>query len=149
MDRVDRGMTRRDMLHGGASLAGLAAISGLVGACSPGPQQAAPSASLGPPETTTLRLPLIPACDPWYWYCEPFLREEGFTDLTFGSGSFSNGEADINVLYGNSFVGAIDSGTPIVALAGMHTGCIMVFARPGINSIADLRGKSIGINAKM
>jgi NitT/TauT family transport system substrate-binding protein len=109
---------------------------------------AAPSASLGPPETTTLRLPLIPPCDPWYGYCEPFLREEGFTDLTFGAGSLSTGDADLGILYGNSFVAAIDAGTPIVALAGMHTGCIMIVARPGIDSVAGLRGKSVAINTK-
>jgi NitT/TauT family transport system substrate-binding protein len=148
MDRRGRSVTRREVLQGGAAIAGLAVAGGLLGACAPAQQAAVPSASLGPPETTTLHLPLIPPCDPWYLFCEPFLREEGFTDLTFGTGSLSAGDADLGILYGNSFVGAIDSGTPLVALAGMHTGCIMVFARPGISTVADLRGKTIGINTR-
>jgi NitT/TauT family transport system substrate-binding protein len=148
VNEEDRGITRRDVLYGGAALAGIAVAGGLGNACVVAQPPAAPSASLGPPETRTLRVPLVPMCDPWYAYCEPFLREEGFTDLTLGSGNLSTGDADLGILYGNSFVGAIDAGTPLVALAGMHTGCIMVFARAGINSISDFRGKTIAINTK-
>src|SRR2546423_522952 len=148
MGHGDRGTTRRDVLRGGAALATVAVAGGLMDACVTAQPPPAPSASLGPPETTTLRVPLIPPCDPWYAYCEPFLRDEGFTDLKLGTGSLSNGDADLAILYGNSFVGAVDSDTPLVALAGMHTGCIMVVARPGIATVADLRGKTVAIGTR-
>jgi NitT/TauT family transport system substrate-binding protein len=147
MDQRGLGRTRREVLQGGAALAAITAGGGLLEACAP--QQAAPSASLGPPETETVRIALVAPCDPWYWYCEPFLREEGFTNLSFGTGSPTTGDADFGVGYGNYVAGAIDAGAPLVALAGLHTGCIMVFARRGIDTVADLRGKTIGINTKM
>ena len=149
MDPRDRGFTRRDILQGGTALAGLAAAASLIDACTPTQRAAAPSATLGAPETTTIRIGQVAPCDPWSWYCEPFLREEGFTDLTFGTGSVSTGDADFDVGYGNFVAGVIDVGAPLVALAGLHTGCIMVVARPGINTIADLRGKTFAINTKM
>src|SRR5438552_5931980 len=148
MDQPGVGSTRRDVLQRGAALAALTVGGGLLDACAPA-QQAAPSASLGPPETKTVRINQIAPCDPWYWPCEPFRREEGFPDLSFGTGSFNTGDADFGVGYGNYVAGIIDAGAPLVALAGLHTGCIMVFARRGIDTVADLRGKTIGINTKM
>src|SRR2546423_440076 len=79
MGHGDRGTTRRDVLRGGAALATVAVAGGLMDACVTAQPPPAPSASLGPPETTTLRVPLIPPCDPWYAYCEPFLRDVGVT----------------------------------------------------------------------
>jgi NitT/TauT family transport system substrate-binding protein len=34
-------------------------------------------------------------------------------------------------------------------VAGLHTGCIQMFARPGIDKITDLRGKMIAVNSKV
>jgi NitT/TauT family transport system substrate-binding protein len=149
MDRRAPAITRRDILERGAALAAITLGGGFLDACAPAQQAAAPSASLGPPETKTIRIGQIAPCDPWYWYCEPFLRDEGFTDLSFGTGSLTTGDADFGVGYGNYVAGAIDAGAPLVALAGLHTGCIMVFARRGIDTVADLRGKTIAINTKM
>ena len=41
----------------------------------------------------------------------------------------------------------IEAGAPIVVLAGIHIGCIEFFAREGIRSIADLKGKIVGLRS--
>ena len=42
---------------------------------------------------------------------------------------------------------AVDAGEAIVNLAGVHIGCFELLGREGIRSIADLKGKSVGITA--
>jgi NitT/TauT family transport system substrate-binding protein len=125
-----------------------AAGAALAAACAPNGsgRGETTSPSLGPPETTTIRIADTPACDPWYWLADPFLREEGFTDIQRGAGGPDEGTADLGVFYGNTLAAAVDTGVPVVAVAGTHTGCIELWARPGINSIADLRGKTIAVN---
>ena len=44
-------------------------------------------------------------------------------------------------------VSAIDAGEPVTLLAGVHVGCFELFAKEGIRSIAELKGKSIGVQA--
>src|SRR5205807_1152353 len=44
-------------------------------------------------------------------------------------------------------VTAIDSGTPMTVLAGVHGGCNAVFAHEGIRSIRDLKGKRVATGA--
>ena len=39
----------------------------------------------------------------------------------------------------------MDAGDPITILAGVHSGCFELFANESIHSIADLKGKSVGI----
>ena len=127
-----------------------AAGATLAAACAPSPSFGAdsPAPSLGPPETTTVRIALTPACDPWYWLSEPFLREEGFSDIRYGAGAPDNGTADFGVIYGTTLAAAVDAGVPLLAVAGTHTGCIELWARPNITTIADLRGKTIAVNQK-
>ena len=38
----------------------------------------------------------------------------------------------------------IDEGEPVTVLGGVHVGCFELFAREGIHSVADLKGKSVG-----
>ncbi|HEY8717581.1 ABC transporter substrate-binding protein [Pengzhenrongella sp.] len=125
-----------------------AAGAALAAACAPNSSSTAatPSQSLGPPETTTIRFADTPACDPWYWLADPFLREEGFTDIQYGAGDPAAGTAEFGVFYGNTLAAAVDTSVPVVAVAGTHTGCLELWARPGINAIADLRGKTIAVN---
>jgi NitT/TauT family transport system substrate-binding protein len=42
---------------------------------------------------------------------------------------------------------AVDAGEPLVTLAGVHVGCFEVFGHQGIRSIADLKGKQVGVLA--
>ena len=39
----------------------------------------------------------------------------------------------------------MDAGELVTALAGVHVGCFEVFGQEGIRSIADLKGRSVGI----
>jgi NitT/TauT family transport system substrate-binding protein len=45
------------------------------------------------------------------------------------------------------WVPAIDAGKPVILLAGVHVGCFELFAREGIRGVADLKGKSVGVQA--
>jgi NitT/TauT family transport system substrate-binding protein len=127
-----------------------AAGAAIVAACAPNRSSGGetPAPSLGPPETSTIRIADTPACDPWYWLADPFLREEGFTDIQYGAGDPAAGTAELGVFFGNTLAYAVDAGVPIVALAGTHTGCFEIWARPGINTPTDLRGKTIAVNTK-
>src|SRR6266568_3251822 len=121
----------------------------LAAACAPSASTVkTPAPSLGPLETTTVRIGLPVVCDPWYSLSEPFLREEGFTDIQYGTSAPDDGTADFGVFYGNTLVAAVDAGVPVVAVAGTHTGCFELWARPGINTTRDLRGRTIAVNTK-
>jgi NitT/TauT family transport system substrate-binding protein len=46
-----------------------------------------------------------------------------------------------------NYVSAIDAGSSITLLSGVHVGCYELFSREGVRSIADLKGKSVGVGA--
>ena len=43
------------------------------------------------------------------------------------------------------WIPTLDAGEPVVLLAGIHVGCFELFAREGIRGVADLIGKSVGV----
>jgi NitT/TauT family transport system substrate-binding protein len=108
-------------------------------------------------ETTTIRLPKTPAiCIAPSYAAEELLRAEGFTDVRYVElptataspiEAVARGEIDLNLNYAINYVGAIDAGKSITLLSGAHVGCNELFAREGIRSIADLKGKSVGVGA--
>lgn len=108
-----------------------------------------------PPETPTVRLPKFsPAgCDSPQYVAEQLLRAEGFTDVRYvegGSGVDSSewiahGEIDFDWNYAAMEIASIEVGAPITVLAGLHTGCLELIANASVNSIADLRGKRVGV----
>jgi len=114
------------------------------------------SAQEAPPETTTLRLrkgSLI--CNAPQYLADELLRAEGFTDIqhVVVPSSDANGaevdalarkEIDFAVAYAPPTIMAVDSGSPITVVAGVHVGCNMLFAHEGIRSIRDLKGKKVG-----
>jgi NitT/TauT family transport system substrate-binding protein len=103
-----------------------------------------------PPETTTIRIhgnPNLCGAPELIW--EELLRAEGFTDIRHIktvalAEPLGRRELDFTKLYLPSAVIGIDSGAPITLLAGVHTGCNVLFAHEGIRSIRDLKGKKIG-----
>ncbi len=119
----------------------------LAAACAPKSSSTAetPAPSLGPPETTAIRIAGPTGCDPWTWLADDFLKEEGFTDVKVIAqpDSVLKGTTDIGVNYSNNHVARVNGGQSIVALGGTHVGCIELWALPGINSIRDLRGKRV------
>jgi NitT/TauT family transport system substrate-binding protein len=133
--------TRRQFLTG-LSLAGTAGLLHLQ------PAQAAEGAL----ETTTVRLQTPGLCVAPVYIAEALLRAEGFTDIRYDDASdigaiapVARGEVDFAPIYASQSVRAIDAGERVTLLAGVMVGCFELFAREGIGSIAELKGKSIGV----
>jgi NitT/TauT family transport system substrate-binding protein len=109
-----------------------------------------------PPETTTVRLGKIYGiCIAPQYVAEDLLRAEGLTDIRYvatdagvpAALSLARGEVDFTTNYAPPMAISIDAGEPITIVGGEHVGCFEVFAREGIRSIADLRGKNVGVQS--
>jgi NitT/TauT family transport system substrate-binding protein len=128
------------------SLAGAAAIL-------PPPALAAESAL----ETTSVRLPkTMGICVAPQYIVEDLLRAEGFTDIRYVElpstpaatiEAVARGDIDFNLNYSINYVAAIDAGNTITLLTGVHVGCYELFGRQGVRTVADLKGKSVGVGA--
>jgi NitT/TauT family transport system substrate-binding protein len=105
-----------------------------------------------PLETTTVRLPNDHSiCIAPLLVAEELLRAEGFTDV-----GYINVRADIPLqelaraglhfylITPWNLASRIDLGESVSVLGGVHIGCFELFAREGIRSAADLKGKSVG-----
>ena len=134
-------------------LAGITAISavGLAGGRNVYAEDA-------PLDTTTVRFTHAPStCNAPLYLAEELLRADGFTNLTYvdvDAGvntpmNLASGEADIGFEYASAFVIAIDAGTPVKVLGGLHAGCYELFAREGITSVLGLKGKRIGVGQNL
>jgi NitT/TauT family transport system substrate-binding protein len=110
-------------------------------------------AAEGALETTSVRLVKdLVVCEAPLGVAEELLRAEGFTDIQYVeiappyiSQSIVGGKVDFGLSFPVFFVPAIDVGVPITVLAGVHVGCFELFARDDIRSIAELRGRSVGL----
>jgi NitT/TauT family transport system substrate-binding protein len=95
----------------------------------------------GPPEITTIRLSRDPnICLAPLDISGELLRAEGFTDIDYISGgpidSVALGELDFDYFSAPMVVSRLDAGQPIVALAGVHSGCYELFAHAPIQTIS-------------
>jgi NitT/TauT family transport system substrate-binding protein len=126
-----------------------AGVAGLMGGRNSFAQEA-------PPETTTVRLAKIAGiCIAPQYVADELLRAEGFTDIRYvavetgipGALALARGEIDFTTNYTPPLIIAIDAGEPITIVGGEHAGCFEVFAREGIRSILDLKGKAVGVQA--
>jgi len=108
----------------------------------------------GPLETTTIRLAKISGvCIAPQYVADELLHAEGFTDIRHlpteagvpAALSLARGEVDFTANFAPALMMAIDAGEPIAMLAGEHIGCFELFAREGIRSMPDLKGKTIGV----
>jgi len=114
------------------------------------------AAAEGPPETTSVRFMRTPSiCHAPQFVAEELLRAEGFTEIQYIEGKSSaeineavaSGKVDFNTHFAPQWVSVIDGGGPITVLSGVHVGCFELFGKEGIRSIADLKGKTVGIAA--
>ena len=55
------------------------------------------------------------------------------------------GKLDFGLNYAPLLIPTIDAAAPVVILAGVHVGCFELFAKDGIRTVADLKGKSVGV----
>ena len=105
-------------------------------------------------ETTTVRIAKGPGiCVAPTYVVDELLRAEGFTDIRYvetvaGTPSAlatASGEIDFTTNFSPPLIVAIDAGEPITIVGGVHVGCFELFAREGIRSIPDLKGKTVGV----
>jgi len=140
---------------GAAGLAGGGAGLAVVGAFLGGSGQSL--AAEPPPEITAIRLAKgsISCVAPQY-VAEELLRAEGFTDIHYVElegdigkrgipAMIGRGHVDISLTFAAPMLIPMDAGEPITALAGVHVGCFELFGHEDIRSIADLKGRSVGI----
>jgi len=105
-------------------------------------------------ETTTVRLPKVSSiCVAPQYVADDLLRAEGFTDIRYvatgtnAPEAIARGEIDFGSNFAPVLVTGLDRGFPITALGPEHVGCFEVFGKEGIQSILDLKGKSVGVEA--
>jgi NitT/TauT family transport system substrate-binding protein len=148
---------RRDFLAS-ASMAAAAEVLGIGAALADEP----------PPEVTMLRLrhepgtvKLLdqgvvenPICIAPQYLAEELLSAEGFSDVRYISvqggraytEAFERGELDLGLMFAPGALLRLDGGAPLTGLAGIHPGCFELFVQEHIRSVADLKGKQVGIS---
>jgi NitT/TauT family transport system substrate-binding protein len=110
-------------------------------------------AAEGALETTSVRLPkILGVCVSPQYAAEDLLRAEGFTDIRYvetdAAGlakAIGGGKLDFGLNYAPVLIPAIDAGVSLTVLAGVHVGCFELFAKDGIRNVADLKGRSVGV----
>ena len=78
---------------------------------------------------------------------------EGFTKIEYVpvpanftyATAVGNGKVDLAIFGRSAAVAAIDAGRAFVILTGVHVGCWELFANERVNSVRDLKGKSIAV----
>jgi NitT/TauT family transport system substrate-binding protein len=138
-------------------------LTGAAGIVSPRRTRAAER----PLETTSVRIAKIGAiCLAPQYVSEELLRAEGFTDIRYVDKEISpgtsklldpaaigqaigRGVADFSTAFAVDPITAIDAGSPIVVLAGVHVGCYELFAKPEIRHITELEGKSVAADSPL
>jgi NitT/TauT family transport system substrate-binding protein len=109
-----------------------------------------------PPETTTIRLAKNPViCIAPQYVVSDLLNAEGFTNVVYVQSdagveqtkAVGKGDLDFTLHFSGPLLLQVDRGLSITILAGIHTGCFELFAKEGIRSVADLKGRTVGIQA--
>jgi NitT/TauT family transport system substrate-binding protein len=125
-----------------------AGAAGLVGATASFPQEV-------PLEITGIRIAKNSTiCIAPQYIADDLLRAEGFTDIQYVerapailSAALGRGEVDFSLHLSAPSIVAIDAGHRIAMVAGVHVGCLELFAKEDIRSIRDLKGKKVGVQA--
>jgi NitT/TauT family transport system substrate-binding protein len=111
-------------------------------------------AAEGPLETTSVRILRFPGiCIAPQYIAGELLRAEGFTDIRYVdvgprtelSAKVARGSADFTIDFAATAIRTIDGGGAVTVLGGVHSGCWQLFAKNEIHSLADLKGKSVGM----
>jgi NitT/TauT family transport system substrate-binding protein len=147
LGEVSMHANRRDLLLAGACAASTALF--WSAAARLGAEESNP-----PPETTTIRLAKIPSiCIAPQYVVSDLLNAEGFTNVVYvesdpgveGTRAIAKGDVDLTLQFSGPLLLEIDRGSNITLLAGIHVGCFELFAKEGIRSVADLKGRMAGI----
>jgi NitT/TauT family transport system substrate-binding protein len=100
-----------------------------------------------------VRLPkVLGVCVSPRYAAEELLRGEGFTDIRYVETpaaavpeAIGQGKLDFGLNYAPLLIPAIDAAEPVMVLAGAHVGCFELFAKEDIRNVADLKGRSVGV----
>ena len=142
-------MNRRDLLLTGACAASTAALGSVAA-------RLRAEDSDPPPETSTIRLSKNQSiCIAPQYVVSDLLNAEGFTNIVYVpsdtgdqlSKAVANGDLDFTLHFSGPLLLHIDRGASITVLAGIHAGCFELFVKEGIRSVADLKGRTVGIPA--
>jgi NitT/TauT family transport system substrate-binding protein len=107
-------------------------------------------------ENTRIRLVRIPGiCIAPQYVAEDLLRLEGFLNISYvetqagvqALQAVGSGQADFSVVFAGPVILGIDTGEPIVVLAGVHVGCFELFATDRVHTIRDLKGKTVAVQS--
>ena len=138
---------RRDLLLAGACAASTAILwSPVTRLSAEGPNPR--------PETTTIRLAKNPViCLAPQYVVSDLLNAEGFTNVAYVQSdagveqtkAVGKGDIDFTLHFSGPLLLQVDRGLSITIVAGIHVGCFELFAREGIRSVADLKGRTVGI----
>jgi NitT/TauT family transport system substrate-binding protein len=147
---VDR-LSRREFLKITAGLGLSAAAMTVLEAC--GVQPRAVNLAEEKLETTSIKMPMTSGlCHAPQYLAEDILKSEGFTDVQYvkmTSGqiidSLVAGETDISLHFDAPSIVQIAAGTPISFLSGVHVGCFKLFGTNQVQTISDLKGKTVAV----
>jgi NitT/TauT family transport system substrate-binding protein len=112
------------------------------------------SAAEPPPETTKIRLFKVSGiCIAPQYVAEEFLQGEGFTEVQYveagvGAGlakALASGEAHLSLNFVAPVILRLDAGDPIAVLGGVHVGCFELFGTDRVQTIRDLKGKTVAV----
>ena len=86
---------------------------------------------------------------------DELLATEGVTQVDYivsNSGpllseAIASGQIDFAMHFSGPLVLLLDRGRKVTMLAGVHVGCFELFAKDGIRTVADLKGRWVGISA--
>ena len=139
------------------ALAGAAGLGG-TGAVTLGGARSSIAAE-PPPEITTIRFEKDPVTCIAPQVVQALLHAEGFTDIRYVELTEADlrtspaspaimlvrGEVDFVRDFAPNYVLLMDAGAPITLLTGLHLGCFEVIGREDIRTVADLKGRNVGL----
>ena len=105
-------------------------------------------------ETTTVRIANLQGiCIAPQYVAEELLRAEGFTDVRYvrlapGHNTpegIASGEVDFGTNFASVLVAGLDRGVDLTVLGGVHVGCFELFVNDTTRSLAELKGRRVGI----
>ena len=104
-----------------------------------------------PPETTRIRLVGSRAlCFAPQFVAAELLHAEGFSDVQYilsepSAEILAAGDGDLSLGLGVNFILRIDTGKPVVIVAGGHVGCYELFGTSRIRLTKDLKGRAVAV----
>lgn len=145
-------IARREFLGLGLGAVAAATVGEVLASCGSAVTGMARSTPLPPPETKTIRLNFS-VCDAPLMVAEPYLREEGFTDIQLSDinpqlTALANGKSDVAVPFVATLAAAVDAGKPYIGIGQLHPGCVELWAPQSVASLTELRGRTVVVNSK-